>query len=115
MVRRDRVDGVEYARRVNAAADLVEAGVPIAAAAHTMASRYGVSVRQARRYVEQAMATGRIQVPETSVVFTVKLPGSLAGQVRAHAREMDATISAVVARALVEFLDRGAPEGRAGR
>jgi hypothetical protein len=80
-----------------------------------MASRYGVSVRQARRYVEQAMATGRIQVPETSVVFTVKLPGSLAGQVRAHAREMDATISAVVARALAEFLDRDAPEGRAGR
>jgi hypothetical protein len=109
MVRGDRVDGAEYARRVNAAADLVEAGMPVADAAHTMASRYGVSVRQARRYVEQAMAAGRVEVPESSVVFTVKLPGSLAGRVRAHARASDATISAVVSRALAEFLQRDRP------
>jgi hypothetical protein len=115
MVRGDRVDGSEYARRVNAAADLVGAGMSVAAAVPAMASRYGVSVRQARRYVEQAMAAGRIEVPETSVVFTVKLPGSLAGQVRTHAREGDATISAVVARALVEFLQRDDPGKRPGR
>jgi DNA-binding transcriptional regulator LsrR (DeoR family) len=114
MVRDGRVDGVEYARRVNAAADLVGAGLPAAAAARTMASRYGVSVRQARRYVEQAMAAGRIEVPEPSVVFTVKLPGSLADQVRAHARQQDATISAVVARALAEYLQRTQPGKRSG-
>ncbi|KPI03581.1 hypothetical protein OK006_9131 [Actinobacteria bacterium OK006] len=115
MVRGDRVDGVEYARRVNAAADLAGAGVPAAAAARTLASRYGVSVRQARRYLEKAMAAGRVEVPESSVVFTVKLPGSLVGQVRARAREDEATISAVVARALAEFLERGVPEGRPRR
>ncbi|TLQ47365.1 hypothetical protein [Streptomyces marianii] len=114
MVRGDRVDGVEYARRINAAADLVEAGMPATDAAHTMASRYGVSVRQARRYVEQAMAAGRVEVPETSVVFTVKLPGSLAGQVRAHARAREATLSSVVARALAEFLQRDEPGKRSG-
>ncbi|MEV8207110.1 hypothetical protein AB0P40_17680 [Streptomyces sp. NPDC079189] len=115
MVRGDRVDSVEYARRVNAAADLVGAGVPVAAAARTLASRYGVSVRQARRYLEQAMAAGHLEVPESSVVFTVKLPQSLAGQVRARAHESDRAISAVVAQALAEFLERGAPEGRPGR
>jgi predicted transcriptional regulator len=41
------------------------------------------------------------------VVFTVKLPAALAGRVRAHARESGTTISAVVARALTEFLARG--------
>src|SRR5262245_40309451 len=87
MVRGDRVDGIEYARRVNAAADLVGTGMPAIAAARTMAGRYGVSVRQARRYVEQAMAAGRVEVPEANVVFTVKLPGSLADQVREHARQ----------------------------
>ena len=74
MVRGDRVDGIEYARRVNAAVELVGTGMPASAAAHTMAGRYGVSVRQARRYVEQAMAAGRVEVPEANVVFTVKLP-----------------------------------------
>jgi hypothetical protein len=115
MVRGDRADGVEFALRVNAAADLVAAGAPVAAATHALAGRFGVSPRQARRYVEQAMAVGRVQVPEANVVFTVKLPGSLADQVRAHARADRATISAVVARALSEFLDRdaaGKPQGR---
>lgn len=115
MARGDRVDGAEYARRVNAAADLIEARVPAVDAARTMASRYGVSVRQARRYVEQAMAAGRVEVPEASVVFTVKLPGSLVGRVRAHAHGSGLTISAVVARALAEFLARDEPEGRPGR
>ena len=50
---------------------------------------------------------GRSAVPEASVVFTVKLPASLAARVREHARESGSTISAVVARALTEFLARG--------
>jgi RNase P/RNase MRP subunit p29 len=114
MVRGGRVDGIEYARRVNAAAELVGTGMPVITAARTMAGRYGVSVRQARRYVEQAMAAGRIEVPEANVVFTVKLPGSLAGRIREHARQRDATLSAVVAQALAEFLQRDAPGKRAG-
>jgi RNase P/RNase MRP subunit p29 len=114
MVRGDRVDGIEYARRVNAAAELVGAGMPVITAARTMAGRYGVSVRQARRYVEQAVAAGRIEVPEANGVFTVKLPGSLAGRVREHARQRDTTLSAVVAQALDEFLRRDAPGRRSG-
>jgi hypothetical protein len=107
----DRVDGIEYARRVNAAADLVAAGLPAGAAARVLADRYGVSVRQARRYVEQAVVVGRVDVPEPNVVFTVKLPGSLAGRVRAHARASEATISSVVARALADYLQGGEPDG----
>ena len=41
------------------------------------------------------------------MVFTVKLPASLAERVRQHAHEAGVTISAVVARALSEFLNRG--------
>jgi hypothetical protein len=114
MVRGGRVDGIEYARRVNAAADLVGTGMPAITAARTMTGRYGVSVRQARRYVEQAMAAGRVEVPEANVVFTVKLPGSLADRVREHARQRDTTLSSVVARALSEFLRRDGPGKRSG-
>ena len=97
----------EQAERVNAAADLLESGAPAAEAARVLAARFGVSARQARRYADQARASGRAEVPEASVVFTVKLPAALAGRVRAHARESGTSISAVVARALTEFLARG--------
>jgi hypothetical protein len=107
MVGDRRVRAGEQAERVNAAADLLEAGVPAAEAARVLAGRFGVSVRQARRYAGQAQASGRAEVPGASVVFTVKLPAALAGRVRAHARESGTTISAVVARALTEFLARG--------
>jgi hypothetical protein len=101
-----RVRAGEYAERVNAAADLA-AGVPAAEAARILAGRFGCSLRQARRYVDRAAESGRVEAPQVTTVFTVKLPAGLAGQVRAHAREAGVTISAVVAQALEEFLSRG--------
>ena len=107
MVVRGRADGGEHAERVNAAVELAEAGVPAAEAARVLAGRFGCSPRQARRYVDQAAASGRIPVPEATVVFTVKVPARLADAVREHARLSGRTISAVVAQALTEFLSRG--------
>src|SRR5438067_245282 len=104
---RGRAAGGERAERINAAAELAGAGVSAAEAARVLAERFGCSARQARRYVDQAAASGRVPVPEPGVVFTVKLPGRLAAAVREHARESGRTISAVVAQALEEFLARG--------
>ncbi len=106
-----RVDDAQYAGRVNAAADLLEAGVPVSEAARALAGRFGVSARQARRYAGQAARCGRVAVPEKTAVFTVKLPVPLAALVRARAREAGGvTISAMVAQALEEFLARGRRE-----
>ena len=105
-----RADGGGHAERINAAAELAEAGVVAAEAARVLAARFGCSVRQARRYVDQAAASGRVPVPEPGVVFTVKLPGRLAAAVREHARGSGRTISAVVAQALEEFLARARRE-----
>jgi hypothetical protein len=104
---RGRAGAGEHAERVNAAADLLEAGAAATQAARVLAGRFGCSARQARRYVDQAAAGGRMPVPERGVVFTVKLPGRLAAAVREHARDSGRTISAVVAQALEEFLARG--------
>ena len=104
---RARAGGGEYAKRVNAAADLAGAGVPVAEAARALASRFGCSQRQARRYVERAARAGRVDAPQATAVFTVKLPVVLVARVRAHARDAGVTISAVVAQALEEFLSRG--------
>ena len=68
-----------------------------------LAARFGCSQRQARRYVDQA-ASGRMAVPEPTVVFTVKVPARIAQAVREHARASGRTISAVVTQALEEFL-----------
>jgi hypothetical protein len=103
----DRVRAGEYAERINAAADLAEAGVPVAEAARVLAARFGCSQRQARRYAERAAQAGRVDVPQATSVFTVKLPAGLGAAVREHARASGRTISAVVAQALEEFLGRG--------
>ena len=103
---RGRVDAGEYARRVNAAAELLESGVPVAEAARVLADRFGCSARQARRYGEQAARGGPAAVPEQTTVFTVRLPSVLVARVRDRARESGSTISAVVAQALTEFLAR---------
>ncbi|MGH3410527.1 MAG: ribbon-helix-helix protein, CopG family [Streptosporangiaceae bacterium] len=105
-----RVGGAEYAERVNAAAGLLEAGVPVAEAARVLAGRFGCSQRQARRYAERAARAGRADVPPAGAVFTVRLPAGLAAAVREHARASGRTISAVVAQALEEFLARGRRE-----
>ena len=102
-----RAGGAEHAARVNAAADLLEAGMAAAEAARVLAGRLGCSARQARRYADQAAAGGRLPVPEPGVVFTVRLPGRLAAAVRGHARASGRTISAVAAQALEEFLAGG--------
>jgi hypothetical protein len=100
-----RARGDEYAARVNAAAELLADGAQVADAARELSGRFGLSERQSRRYVERAVG-GPIQVPQTTGVFTVKLPVQLAAQVRAHAAESGRTISSVVAQAVEEFLSR---------
>jgi hypothetical protein len=109
-----RADGAQYAQRVNAAADLLAGGVSAAEAAEMLSGRFGVSTRQARRYVDQARSAGRRPMPEPTVVFTVKLPASLAARVRRQAARSGTTISATVTEALTEFLSRSRGRGPRG-
>jgi predicted DNA binding CopG/RHH family protein len=68
---------------------------------------YGVSQIQAYRYIQQAEEIkGKLPIPETSVVFTVKLPPTLINRVKKFARSKGMTISRVVRTALEEFLAR---------
>src|SRR5664279_3070156 len=109
--RRARSD--QYAARVNAAVEILADGVQVADAARELAGRFGLSGRQARRYVERA-AGGPIAVPQATSTFTVKLPVQLAARVREHAADSGRTISSVVAQALEEFLSRRHRERRSG-
>jgi len=101
-----RAGAAEYASHVNAAAALLDAGVPVAEAARVLAGQLGCSERQARRYLARAAESGRVEVPDDGTVFTVRLPLRLAAVVREHARASGRTISSVVAQAVEEFLGR---------
>src|SRR5258707_15867584 len=104
---RDRAGGAERAERINAAAELAGAGVPAAEAARVLAGRFGCSPRQARRYADQAAASGRVAGPEPAAVFTVKLPVRLAAPPPPHATASGRAISALGGPRLEEFLERG--------
>src|SRR6516162_8326615 len=97
-----RAGAAEHAEHVNAAAGLLESGMPAAEAARVLAGRLGCSQRQARRYVARAAESGRVAVPDETVVFTVRL----AAAAREHARASGRTISSVAVQALEEFLGR---------
>lgn len=94
----------EFAQRVNEAAILLQtssAGEVIA----EVARLYGISPRQARRYVQAALqAQAPVPVPEAKVVFTVKVPASLPPRLRQRARDEDRTLSDLVTHALEVFL-----------
>lgn len=111
--RRARADQV--AQRINAASELLASGWDVPEAARELARRYRTSARQARRYVEQARDQGPREVPRIKIVFTVKLPIDLARRVRRQAKRSGQTISAVVATALKEFLDRVGTKSRDAR
>ncbi|MBV9206328.1 MAG: ribbon-helix-helix protein, CopG family [Actinobacteria bacterium] len=103
---RRRSSAAGRAERVNAAAALLEEGLPAGEAARVLAGRLGCSERQARRYVADAADAGPVDVPGEAVPFAVRLPAWLAAAVRAHARSSGRTVSWVAAQALEEFLAR---------
>jgi hypothetical protein len=111
--RRARAD--QYARRINAASELLASGWGVPEAGRELARRHRISERQARRYLEQARDEGPREVPSAKIVFTVKLPSDLARRVRQQARRSGQTISDVVAAALREFLDRVATRSHDAR
>lgn len=101
-----RARAEQVAKRVNAASELLDAGLDIPDASRDLARRYRLSERQARRYVERARDEGEMEIPGRKVVFTVKLPVVLARRVRRAAATTGQSISGVVSQAISEFLDR---------
>ena len=75
-----------------------------------VAVRFGLSHRQARRYVDRAEEHGRVAVPETAVVFTVRLPAGLVARLRRHAQATGRTLSSLVTEAIEALLDRHCQE-----
>ena len=101
-LRRAHLD--EYAVRVNRAVGLLRERSP-ADVVRALQAEFGLSERQARRYVNAALERpDGVAVPERTAVFTVRLAPSLIGGLRAHAGSTGQTLSAATAEAVRSYL-----------
>ncbi len=111
-----RAHADEYAVRVNRAVALLGDRSP-ADAVRALQAEFGLSERQARRYVNEALARpDGMVVPERTAVFTVRLAPSLIAGLRNSARLSGQSLSAVTAAAVGAYLDQsGARRGGPAR
>jgi hypothetical protein len=95
----------QKAERVRTARRLLADEIGMAEAAMALSRTFGLSRRQAYRYLEQARAGMPTPLAaENSITITLKMPESLARAVRAHASEHGVTTSEVVRQSVARFL-----------
>ena len=94
----------QKADRLRAARRLLADETGMAEAAMALSKTFGLSRRQAYRYLELARAGLPAPPAENSVAITLKMPESLARGVRDHASKRGVTTSEVIRQAVAAFL-----------
>lgn len=101
----ERAQNSELVRRINGAFTLLQKGKPQPQIVEQLMKKYGVSQIQAYRYIQLAREINeKMAIPESSVVFTVKLPPTLIRRIKKLSGSKGLSISKVVHTALEEFL-----------
>jgi predicted DNA-binding transcriptional regulator YafY len=102
----------ERAKRINTAIVFLKKFNSLAEAAVALSAQYGISKRQAYRYMKEAESAGReIPVPDQKIAFTVKLSQNLTLALRQYAQFKGQTLSEVVTQALEALLYKGRRRG----
>jgi len=100
-----RSTDAQKAERLNAAHSLLSRGTELADAAAALSRDFGLSRRQAYRYLEEASVIGHpVRVTEPSVPITLKIPGSVVRDLRSYSEASGLTLGEIVARAISRFL-----------
>jgi hypothetical protein len=103
---------IERAKRINTAINLLKELSSITEAVKVLSVRYGISKRQAYRYVRDAESAGNhLPVPDQKIAFTVKLSQNLTQALRQYTEHKGQTLSEVVTLALEAFLYKGRRRG----
>jgi predicted DNA-binding transcriptional regulator YafY len=93
------------ARQLNAAYRLLDRNTGLPEAAQSLSREFGLSRRQAYRYLEQAAELSHpVPVEEASIPITLKLPPSTVRLLRSSASQSGLTLGEIVTRALRSFL-----------
>ena len=100
-----RATKAEKAQRLNAARGLLQRQLPHADAVRQLSRELDLSERQAYRYLEKASQLHRpVEIPETTIPVTLKLPPRTVELLRKYAKSSGLTIGAIVTAALNAFL-----------
>jgi hypothetical protein len=100
-----RAQNSELVKRINSAFTMLQKEKSQPQIVELLVEKYGISQVQAYRYLQLARAINeKITVPESSVVFTVKLPPTLIKRVKKLSKSKRLSISKVVYTALEDFL-----------
>lgn len=102
-----RSSNPERAQRLNAAFDLLARGYTLADAATALTHDFGLSVRQAYRYLQEAQGIdGPVPVASSTIPITIKVPEAVVVKLRAYAQSSGLTMGEIVARAVLSFLEK---------
>jgi len=86
---------------------LLAQGCPLAEAAEALTQQFGLSRRQAYRYLQEAQAIDApVLIASPSIPITIKIPADVLQRLRSHAQTSRMTIGEIVAQAVVSFLDK---------
>lgn len=100
-----RSSKAERAQKLNTARGLLNRQVALPEAMRRLSDRFGLSERQAYRYLEEASRLDRpVEVAEPSVPITLKLPEHAVELLRKHAKGHGMTMGSIVTDALKAFL-----------
>ena len=100
-----RATNAEKAQHLNAARGLLQRQLPRADAVRQLSRQFDLSQRQAYRYLESASRLDRpVEIPETTIPITLKLPPRTVELLRKHAKGSGLTVGAIVTTALHAFL-----------
>ena len=102
----------ERAQRLNAAFDLFARGYSLNEAAEALVEQFGLSLRQAYRYLQEAQSIrSPVAVSAPTIPITIKVPGDVVVALRAYAQASGLTIGETVARAVSAFIAKARRHG----
>ena len=97
-----RSSNTDKTHRLNAAFDLLAKGYTLAEAAEILAQQFGLSRRQAYRYLQDAQEIDApVLVASPSIPITIKIPADVVSRLRLYAQTSGMTIGEIVAQAIV--------------
>jgi hypothetical protein len=100
-----RATKAQKAQHLNAARGLLQGQLARADAVRRLSREFDLSERQAYRYLEKASRLDHpVDIPETTIPVTLKLPPRTVELLRKHAKGSGLTIGAIVTAALNAFL-----------
>jgi predicted DNA-binding transcriptional regulator YafY len=100
-----RSTDAQKSERLNAAHSLLAQGTSMTEAVLSLSRQFGLSRRQAYRYLQEAQTIGHaVPVVAPSVPITLKIPANIVGEVRAYSVISGLTLTEIVTRAITAFL-----------